>query len=223
MTIRFPAGGIGWVWLAVSAAVSLGAPSPASAQDRSDARKMLKQIGVMEQILDQVLIDSPNFLVPGRGNARGIYLGEFGVLLTFEASLVEKDWDDWGDWGNSFKVETDEKGNRVIIIPDPEDGDEEGRKEIRDRGRQRAPSEERLYTAGKLEIEDLLLDYAGTLTALRDEHSVAVAAFLKDSDYFLDQRISRLIIRAKMKDVREWDAGRIDEKEMRARLVEEEY
>ncbi|MCA9728573.1 MAG: hypothetical protein KC729_12870, partial [Candidatus Eisenbacteria bacterium] len=219
MNIGFQAGRVGWLWLGALSGLMLGLQvSESAAQDRSSSRKTLKQIGVMEQILDQVLIDSPNFLVPGRGNARGIFLEQFGVLLTFEASLVQKDWGDW-DWKNEFKIEKDEDGNRVIVIPDPGDKSDEDEDEDsgsrRDRDRRRRPSEERLYEGGKQEVEDVLLDYGGTLTALDDDNWVAVAAFLKDSDYFLDQRISRLVMKAKMRDLREWDAGKISEDEMR--------
>jgi hypothetical protein len=223
MIIRFHAGRVGWLWLgALSGLLAGPSVSDTAAQDRATPRKGLKQIGVMEQILDQVLIDSPNFLVPGRGNARGIFLEEFGVLLTFEASLVQRDWDDWS-WKNEFKIEKDEKGDRIIIIPDPDEDDERDSGSRRDRERRRRPSEERLYEGGKREIEEMLLDYAGTLTTLDDDHWVAVAAFLKDSDYFLDNRISRLVIRARMKDVRSFDAGKLSEDEMRSKLIREEY
>lgn len=224
------------LWLGALAVLLIGsAASDALAQDRSVSRKVQKQIGVMEQILDQVLIDSPNFLVPGRGNARGIYLEEFGVLLTFEASLVQRDWDDW-NWKNEFKIEKDEHGDRVIIIPDPdehasnEDEDEEDYEHDEDdedsdshRDNRRRPNEERLYEGGKLEIEDMILDYGSTLATLDDASWIGVAAFLKDSDYFLDNRISRLVIRARMKDIRDYESGDLSEDEMRAKLVQEEY
>lgn len=210
--------------IACGIALTTGA---AVAQDRTVPRKMMKQITVMEQIVDQVLIDSPNFLVPGRENTRGIYLPEFGVLLTFEASLVKKgDWDDW-EWKNGFKLEQNEKGEQVIIIPDEGDeGDEEPDEDDGDRPsrRDRASSgERRLYERGKQEIEDVLLDYADTMSALEDTHWIAFAAFLKDSDYFIDQRLSRLVIKAKMQDLRDFSADKITEDEMRKRLVEEEY
>jgi hypothetical protein len=194
----------------------------AGAQERPVPRKMMKQITVMEQIIDQVLIDSPNFLVPGRENTRGIFLPEFGVLLTFEASLVKKDDWDW-EWKHGFKLEQNEDGEQVIIIPDE---DEEGADEDSARGSSRgrgSSTEGRLYERGKEEIEDVLLDYADTMSALDDTHWIAIAAFLKDSDYFLDQRISRLVIKARMGDLRQFAAEKLTEDQMRERLLEEEY
>jgi hypothetical protein len=215
---RFHAARAGGLWLGALASFFLvTTASDALAQDRPGSRKVMKQIGIMEQILDQVLIDSPNFLVPGRGNARGIFMEEFGVLLTFEASLVQRDWDDW-NWKNEFKIEKDEHGDRVIIIPDPDEDDEDSEGDS-----DRRPSEERLYEGGKIEIEDMILDYGSTLGTLDDSHWIAVAAFLKDSEYFLDNRISRLVIRARMKDIRDYESGALSEDEMRAKLVQEEY
>jgi hypothetical protein len=219
---RFQTARAGQLWLgALVGFLLVTSYSGVLAQDRSSSRKALKQISVMEQILDQVLIESPNFLVPGRGNARGIFLEEFGVLLTFEASLVQRDWDDW-NWKNEFKIEKDENGERIIVIPDPgEDGDAENEDSGKDS--RRRPSEARLYEGGKEEIEEMILDYGSTLSTLDDSHWIAVAAFLKDSDYFLDNRISRLVIRARMKDIRDYDAGNLSEDDMRAKLIEEEY
>src|SRR5690606_27188523 len=152
---RFHAVRAGRLWLgALAGFLLVTSHSGAFAQDRSTSRKALKQISVMEQILDQVLIESPNFLVPGRGNARGIFLEEFGVLLTFEASLVQRDWDDW-KWKNEFRIENDENGERIIVIPDPgSKNDDKGS----NRESRRRPTEERLYEGGKEEIEDMILD-----------------------------------------------------------------
>src|SRR5512143_2710810 len=77
--------------------------------------KMARQIDVMERILDQVLIDSSNFLVHGRPDARGLYVKEFGVIISFDASLVDKDNDkSWNfDFGKGFKIVTQD-GKKVI-------------------------------------------------------------------------------------------------------------
>lgn len=193
--------------------------SPVSAQDGggATARKMARQIGVLEKILDQVLVDSPNFLVPGRNNTRGIYLEEFGALLTFEASLVDKDHLDFDfNWPRDYRIEENEKGEKVIVIPKWGAEDEEERSSERS-------SEARLYERGKVELRAALLDYADTLTGLGDGEWVAIAAYLKDSDFFIDERISRLVIKVRMRDVRAYNADKLDEKAVLARFVEDEY
>src|SRR5262245_36749229 len=88
--------------------------SRAAAEDTPQERKIKKQIAVFERIVDQVLVDSPNFLVHGVGdNARGIYLPEVGVVVSFEASLLHKDWDLGNFTIPNFKFET--KGDEIIF------------------------------------------------------------------------------------------------------------
>ncbi len=72
----------------------------------------------------------------------------------------------------------------------------------------------------KTELVQTLLDYGETMTTLRDEQSIAIAGFLNRS--ILDNKISRVVIQARMKDLREFNAGRISEQEMRKRIVEQE-
>lgn len=207
--------------------------SVSSAQDGKVSRKLLRQIGVMEKIFDQVLIDSPNFLVDGRGNVRGTYLEEFGVLLTFEASLINtEDWDDY-DWRGSYRIEKDKDGRTIVIIPD--DRDEEDRDSDEDyddhddpdSGRswykRKNQGERRLYSRGKIELQDAIIDYGDTLTRLKDDHWVAIASFLRDSNFFIDEQISRLVMKVKMRDLRAYASGKIDEDELRSRLIQEEY
>ena len=201
--------------VALLVGAAAGSSHPAHAQDDAKERKMARQVGVLEKILDQVLIDSPNFVVPGRNNTRGIFLDEFGVLLTYEASLVDKDKFDWNfDFDFKPQIKEDENGNQVIVIP--KRSEEDSPSPVR-RG------EARLYERGKVEIREMLLDYGDTMTGLGDNHWLAVAAYLKDSDYFIDERISRLVIKVKMRDLRSYAAGKIDEETVLSRFVEEEY
>lgn len=196
-----------------------GVLSPARAQEDGPTRKISRQVGVLEKVLDQVLLDSPNFLVPGRNNARGIFLDEFGVLLTFEASLVNKDGSGFDfEWPGGYRIEENEKGDKVIVIPkrSGSDEDEEGRSP-------RRSGEARLYERGKIELREALLDYGDTVTGLGDEHWIAIAAYLKDSEFFVNERISRLVIRVRMRDIRAYASGKIDEKTVLSRFQETEY
>ena len=202
--------------------------------------KMEKQIEVMERIMDQVLIDSPNFLVSGRGNARGLWVPEFGIIMTFDASLLEKD-KDWNfdfDFSKGFKVETDSKGRKVIILDEDGNvlkGDELGSatKEVvrkaleRDKKKERLAADgsvqDRLYKRGKAEIVDALLDYGDTISALPAGKWLAIVAFLKDARYFDERGLSRLVLKAKIDDLRAYGAEKLTEQEMVKRIVEEEY
>lgn len=236
----------GVLW--VSLALLVCSPVASFGQSGSVSKKLLRQIGVMEKIIGQVLVDSPNFLVSGRGDVRGTYLEEFGVLLTFEASLVGKDsWGEYDDWRGGYRVETDKNGRTVIILPDGQDeedwadydedddddydddydeddyDDKDDSKRSRSWSSRKNRAERRLYTRGKIELRDTLVDYGDTLSGLKDNQWVAVASFLRDSSFFIDEKISRFILKVKMKDLRAFASGSMDEEELRKRLVEEEY
>jgi hypothetical protein len=216
------------------------------AAETVESRKMKRQVAVMEQVLDQVLVDSPNFLVPGRDNTRGIYLPEFGALFTFEASLLQKDWD-LTSFGH-FNFEVDDQGDKVIIWQDKDkDGEmdedaeaaedaeeaEEHAKEAAEEARKskerakrlakKLASQEDIYDRGKKEILDVLLEYGETLSGLGDEQSIGIVGFLKDSKYFTENKISRLVMKAKMRDLRAYTSGQLTEQAMIAKVVQEEY
>ncbi len=213
------------------------------AADTAETRKMKRQIAVMEQVIDQVLVDSPNFLVPGRDNTRGIYLPEFGALFTFEASLIQKDWD-VGSMFSQFNFEVDDQGDKVIIWKGKgaklgadtlalEELDEDAQAEAaEDKARAKArakrlaeklSNQEDLFDRGKKEILEVLMEYGETMTGLADDQSVAVVGFLKDSKYFTEHKISRVVMKAKMRDLRAYASGSLSEQAMVAKVVQEEY
>ena len=72
-------------------------------------------------------------------------------------------------------------------------------------------------------IVDVFLDYGDTLTSLEDDQWVAVVAFLRDSSYFSEARISHLALKAKASDLRAYASEKISEKEMVKRIVKDEY
>lgn len=214
-------------WTRVGAvALLLGLPSGRAFAVDPPPGKMARQIDVMERILDQVLIDSPNFLVSGRGNARGLYVKEFGVILSCDASLLEKDNKKW-DWGSEdFKIHKDEKGNTVIVLPDEEaedEKDEESAEEPKRSRRGQGSPQERLYKRGKAELVDALLDYGDTMDALERGKWVAIVAFLHDARYFDERGMSRLILQAKIDDLRLYATDKLSEEDMVKRIVEQEY
>lgn len=215
-------------WVAVAAAVALGLLAQKAFGVEPPPGKMERQIEVMEKILDQVLIDSPNFLVSGRGNARGLWVPEFGVIMTFDAALLEKDKDWRFDFGKGFRIETDDKGRKVIILD--EDGkvlteDVRGALEQEEKERQSRQDspQDRLYKRGKAEIVDTLLDYGDTMSSLPAGKWLAIVAFLKDTRYFDERGLSRLVLKAKIDDLRAYTANKLSEQEMVKRIVEEEY
>jgi hypothetical protein len=249
-----------------------GCVTKAEGQDRGGpvSTKMLRQIGVMEKIVDKVLLDSPNFLVRVGDNTRGLLIPEYGVVFTLDASLtsgvvipdLSKMMNDMKD---RFDVHTDKDGNSTIVIKNMDKKKDkkaalkelEKKQEELDKQKALSAGEDSetpetpeppdtppttgktfdlenfsissakeaaaLYSAGKEELIQALLDYGDTLTSLRNGQNVMIAAFMRDSDYFKEQKISRLILHAKIDDLRALGEGTISEKEARSRIVIEEY
>jgi hypothetical protein len=224
---------LNWETLLVVMVLLLGLFSArAFAVDPPDSRKMARQMEVMEGIIDQVLVDSPNFLVYGRKNTYGLYFQDLGIVFTFSASLVQKKWkgEEFWSWGG---VEIEEEDGQIILRrkerKDRDEGEEEeeevekGEDEEKDFAGKYRDHQERLYKRGKAEFVDVLLDYGDTITTLKDDQWVGIVAFLRDSDFFLDNRISRLVLKAKIGDLRAYSAERISQEDMVKRIVIEEF
>ncbi len=200
----------------------------AFAVDPPASDKMARQIGVMEKILNEVLVESPNFFIQERENARGMYVKDVGMVFTFSVSLVEKDWDldkifKW----DKVHVEKDKDGEIHI---ETIEGDEDGDENDKDKSDEDLPSaeemrkkQERTYTRGKAELLDLILDYGDTLTTLPSGQWLALVGFMRGSDYFEEKNFSRLIIKAKIDDLRAFGAEKISEEEMMKRIVQQTY
>lgn len=78
-----------WSVLAAALAVlllGLLIASVARADERSD--RLDRKLKVMERVLDEVLVQSPNVIVSGSGTTRSLRLDGEGVLLVVNASLI---------------------------------------------------------------------------------------------------------------------------------------
>jgi hypothetical protein len=209
------------------------------------SKKLTRELAIMEKIIDQMLLDSQNFLVYSQPETRGLYLEEFGILFSFQASLVNRS--DSGFNLNGYEIKDD--GDKITVIKpdknkkknrgeeeedeeDEEEDEESAQNETDDETNERLLKtwqksqenrEAKLYRQGKAEILDLLLDYGDTITSLQDDQWLAIAAYLKGSNYFLTNKISRLVLKARAGDVRAFAAGKLSRQAMLARVVEEEY
>lgn len=185
-----------------------------SAQADPPSSKLQREMRMFERVMDDMLIDSPNWLVPGRENTRGDYVPGYGVLFTFQATLVDRDWGrkfalGWGWW------DEDRRRDR-----DLDEEDRADRREERDRYRNR---EERLYERGRSEIVDVFLDFADTFDSLPGNESIVVVAHLGDADLFWDKEIRRLKMTAKASDLKSYASGSLSDEEMETRIQVEEY
>ena len=219
--------------LSVAVLGSIAISDHAGAQSSPiQTKKLTRELAIMEKIIDQMLLDSGNFLVYSQPETRGLYLEEFGVLFSFQASLLNRNQD-----GNNFDFnfndyEVEDDGDKITIRKkdktkekDASDKDDEATESRLKRTWEKSQKtrEARLYTQGKAEIIDILLDYGDSIESLRDGQWLAIAAYLKGSSYFLDNRISRLVLKARMGDIRAFSAGKISRESMLSKVVEEEY
>lgn len=187
-------------------------PVSSLAGPRADRRD--KEIRIMERALDDMLIESPNFLVRSTEPTNGIYLEGRGAVFTFKTGLYSSSWRSEGDGWHWFRHDD----TRIIVI----DGDGGTVQSGKDWRRQQLPEEERLYTAGKEEVVDTLLDFGQVLSALGDDDWLEVRARLRGAEYFHEHDLNTLRVRVRMRDVRDYLDGRLDRDAVRDRVQMEE-
>ncbi len=65
------------------------------------------------------------------------------------------------------------------------------------------------------------------MTSLKTGQFVLIAGFLKDDDFFREEKISRFVLKAKVEDLRAFASGELTEDAMRSRIADrgvlEEY
>lgn len=204
----------------VALGLGLGSlPGPAAAQDST---RLKRQIGVMERIIDEVLVESPNYLVGGRKVTNGLYLEGFGLLFTFEAGLTQnvKEKEYW-DVLKNFKIE--HQDGKTIIYHKDDGDDEEDEKNAENWRALIEEDQQKKYEDGKKELAEVLVDYGETLGGLSGNEHVAIAAFIRTGEFFLDGENKTLVVQARMSDLRDFSAGKISRDAMEERIEIQEY
>jgi hypothetical protein len=234
----FPGKGLRASWGGVALAAGVVAltvfcvAGPADAQ-KSRTSKMKREIRVLENILDQVVIDSRNVLVPSRQSVHGHYMSEFGVMFTTEASLLYDGWPPRNNWNfNNFDWgRVEHKSDRIIIHKkdhddDDDDDDDEAYDDNDDRSSRtwrtrRVERGQKLYNGVRAELIEGLIEYGDTITGLRDDEWIGVTVYFNDEHegYLDDRDISRLVIKARMGDVRDYTSGSLSRSAMEDRVV----
>lgn len=208
---------------ALVAVVCLAAwAGPGQAQAGESRKKLHREIRIVEELFNDVLIDSPNWLVSGGGPAHAAYVDGIGLIIGFDASLVGRDTITFGKHRGLLRL----LGGTVVIRDHGDDEDEEddsgdsekfwtSRHEKRD---------ERRYTRGKEELREAIFDCADALTQVQDEDWVVVTAYLdEDDDYFDELGVSRYVLKIKARELRAGADADLTPEQMAARLTEIEY
>lgn len=218
-----------WALLAATiVAWLLGMGQGALAGEPPGGKPLHKDIRSMQRVIDDMLIDSPNFLVSGDDNARGIYEPGRGVVFTFDASLVSRYWgghhvkhSGWRFW--------DDDDDRYWDWDDEEWDDDEDADDKADEKKSRSMSsrglrgEEKVYKRGQEEMVDVLLEYADRLDGLKAGETVTLVAYLRDARYFRKNKISNFLVKASIDDLRAYAGGKLSDEQMVAKVTREEY
>ena len=179
-----------------------------------------RRIRVMERIIDEALVDSPNWLVHGDHPTRGVYLSDFGAVFEVDLSTTSENGSNSIYVGPGKTVIIDEKGNRLLRSKSGWQrffsGDDE--KDLK----KETESASKLYEKGKDELAQLFLDNAEVLSVLPAGQSVVLAVTLDDSDLRTEKNITRLLLRVSSDDLKAYAEGRISESDFRGRIRFEE-
>lgn len=190
-------------------------------------RRRSREIGIMERTIDDVLVESRNLLVGGRSVTQGLYIDGVGAVFTFSMDVIPLNWGlgEFSWWSDSHRVEVKDDGDRIIIYKSGRDDDEGAEKSARKttkRSRSRDEAEKTArerYAQGKAELVDALLDYgAQTLGSLADGEWIVLAARLSGGRLLVDAGVNRLVIKAKMGDLRALDSGTLNREAARGRI-----
>ena len=205
-----------------------------SAPPESD--RMARKMNVLERIFDEVLRESENVLVSGEAT-RGLLLEGYGALFTFDGSLGGRGLGDFyfDTYSSALGSYTDESewvvppvppvapkapaiDDEDVRVPDSVEGLARNWEEKREERNRKA--RERL-AALKIELTETLLDYGATLGELQDDDWVAVAAFLHGFGRGGDGP-ERLVLKVKMRDLRQYSAGQLSLDQAKNRVTVEE-
>jgi hypothetical protein len=232
--------------IALAAATGLVVPGSASADDKPT--KAERQVAVMEKLLDEMLVDSPNFLVAGHDAAEGFAIEDYGAIFTFQASLTGWGWEGnrMGDFLNFWPFDG---GKRSVVVIRGDKGTEE-RKEIvvgdgdivikdgevfiKDGAKTKKLSEKdgmtvidekqwqedqlKKYEAAKEELVGFLLEYGETLKAMPAGQSVRIVARMRNLRVGGDREVRSLTLRVSIDDLRAYGDGRLGESAARAKI-----
>lgn len=184
--------------LVLAAVPSAQAQTSGTAGDDTRLRRTMRG---MEQMFDDVFVDSRNVLVQSREATQGHYLEEFGILFTAEVSLLNR-------WSSTRKT----NWNWVWDDDDDEADDEDTARML--------ARQEKQYKAFKEEMVEALIAGGDNFSArLAGNQWVGISITLENSRYFKTNKLHQLQIKARAGDLKAYADGTITEAAMKGKIV----
>jgi hypothetical protein len=192
----------------------------AMARGEEGPARLDRKVRVMERVLQEVLVQSTHVRT-GMGDTTGIVLDDYGAVFFFH-----------GELGGEIEHAPD----MALLLRTIEETEENDRPEHGEavpetagkRGKSLAELKKEVEAkrAGELaalrgELVDTLIDYGPTLGELGDDRWVVVAGVL-DGGFFSDfegGREVRLVLKARIRDLRQVAAGALTRQAMAAKVV----
>jgi hypothetical protein len=107
-------------------------------------------------------------------------------------------------------------------LEDLEHLDKEDREAIKKWREKTIARQTKKFDRGKTELVDVFLDHSELLSSLKDTDWLELQASLKGAEYFRKNDLHRLVLKAKMSDLRLYSDGKISEDEMIKRIQTKE-
>jgi hypothetical protein len=203
------------LWVLAGAVLLIGLSTRADSQTGRSGRsdRLDRQLGIFEKVLDDMLVESPNFLVQDRNEAQGMYIDGEGAMFTFRVALNSRNWDHHWNWiGDGVR----------IIFDDDKDRDDRRSRDERNYKDRELDEQEQLYADGKQEIVETLRDFGAVLSALDDNDRIELRIRLRSAAYFKEHDLRKLTVSVSMADVRAFAAGDMGEDRFADRVHFEE-
>jgi hypothetical protein len=203
------------------AVLGLMAVSATAADDA--ASRLDRKVRVMERVLDEVLVQSPNVMVSSRGVTRGLVLEEYGALFTFEASLGTEMFVFAVPEPPAVSSGEDDEDHIIVAPSRPNRPGRESWAEWEDWQGKSDEKRAEQYGAFKSEMIEAIVDYGVTLTELGDDQWLAVVAFLGGRPLLgSEESGGRVMFKIKMRDLRQHSAGNLSRDAVKGRVIVEE-
>jgi len=200
-------------------------PLLGEATEKGADEKLRKQISIMEKILDEALVDSENALVKSTHPTRGVYLDGFGFLFTMELGIVDDQfrWQSLSkllDIGEGYAITREEKekeGETVITIKKKKE-EEQGEKPA---GEKKTVDEAARWELVKKELVEVVRDYGDTIARAKPDEWFAIFATPLLGSWG-SEKAERLVIRVQMREITDYNEGRLSAQdfEKRVRIIE---